>query len=273
MRVGIVAQKGNDRAAFLAADLRERLRAEAVDVYVDEATAGELDVEGTPVGELYRCDFIVTVGGDGTFIFAAHGADGTPLLGVNLGEVGFLNAVGPSRAIDAVVDTVTAFRRGDAEIREIPRIAARSDDWVGRGALNEVVVQGSRRGPGSGLGVEIRVDGSLYSGGHADGVLVATPTGSTAYNLSERGPLVHPSVDGLVVTEMCADGGMPPLVVPSDAEVSVTLTDAEEAVVASDGRVSRRLTPPTELTVSVTDRPVRLAGPSSGFFEALAKLD
>jgi NAD+ kinase len=121
--------------------------------------------------------------------------------------------------------------------------------------------------------VEVRVDRSLYTGGHADGVLVATPTGSTAYNLSERGPLVHPSVEGLVVNEMVPDSGMPPLVVAPDAEVSIAVTDAEEAVVVSDGRHRQYVTPPTEVTIATTDDPVRLAGPSSDFFEALGKLD
>jgi NAD+ kinase len=117
------------------------------------------------------------------------------------------------------------------------------------------------------------VDGSRYSGGHADGVLVGTPTGSTAYNLSEGGPLVHPGVDGLLVTEMAASDGMPPLVVDADSEVTVTVTDAESAVVVSDGRRSRELCPPTEVTVAVTEPPVRLAGPKGDFFEALGKLD
>jgi len=273
MRVGIVAQKGNSRAAFLAADLHERLRAADVAVRIDEATADALDGEGVPVDELHRCDLVVSIGGDGTFLFAARGADGTPLLGVNLGEVGFLNAVGPAEAVEVVAGVVAAFREGEADVREVPRIAAEGDGWAGHGAVNEVVVQGPRRGHGGGAGVEVRIDGSLYTGGHADGVLVATPTGSTAYNLSERGPLVHPGVEGLVVTEMCAGEGMPPLVVPVDSEVTVTVTDAERAVVVSDGRVSAETEPPTEIRVSLADEPVRMAGPPGDFFEALAKLD
>jgi len=272
MEVGIVAQKGNNRAAFLAEDLRDRLLEVDVRVAVDEATADALDLDGIPVAEMDGVDLVVSVGGDGTFLFAARGAGGVPILGVNLGEVGFLNAVAPEEAVDAVLAEVEAFRGEGIRVREAPRLAAACDGWRSEPAANEVVVQGGRRGRGGGVGYEVRVDGSLYSSGHADGVLVATPTGSTAYNLSEGGPLVHPSVDGLVVTEMCAEGGMPPLLAGPDASVSVTLTDADEAAVITDGRGQRTLDVPTEVTVATTEPPVRIAGPSSDFFEALGKL-
>ena len=273
MRVGIVAQRGNDRAAFLADDIRRRLRDENVEVWVDEATAEVLDVPGSAVDALDACDLIVSIGGDGTFLFAARGADGTPLLGVNLGEVGFLNAVSPEDAVESVVSAVAAFRADELEVRDVMRIAAAADGWTGVPATNEVVVHGPRRGHGGGVDLEVRVDGELYTGGHADGVLVATPTGSTAYNLSEGGPLVHPGVDGLVVTEMCASEGMPPLVIPTDSEVTVSVTGVDRAVVVSDGKSRHALESPAEVRISATDSPLRLAGPASNVFEALGKLD
>ena len=273
MKVGIVAQKDNSRAAFLADTLRTRLLEWGAAVAVDAATADALDIEGVAVPSLADRDLIVSIGGDGTFLFAARGADGTPIRGVNLGEVVFLPAVGPDRAVEAVIREVEAMEHGEFQAREVPRLAPHGEGWDGEPATNEIVVQGPRRGHGGGIGVEIRIDGSLYSGGHADGVLVSTPTGSTAYNLSERGPLVHPGIDGLVVNEMCADGGMPPLVVGADATIAVTLTDAANAVVVSDGRVVREPTLPTEVRVETAETPVRIAGPTSDFFEALGKLD
>jgi NAD+ kinase len=275
MRVGIVAQKDNGRAAFLAGELRERLTAAAVTVRVDAATAAALDVDEAAVTEedLSDCDLVVSIGGDGTFLYAARRAGPTPVLGVNLGEVGFLNAVRPDDAVDAVLREVDAFREGEMEVREAPRLAAAGPGWTDDLAMNEVVVQGGRRGHGGGISYEVRVDGSLYSGSHADGVLVATPTGSTAYNLSESGPLLHPGVDGLIVNEMCPSEGMPPLVVDADSEVTVAVSDADRVVVVSDGRSVHEATAPTQVRVATTDPPVRLAGPRSDFFEALGKLD
>ena len=273
MDVGIVAQKGNGRAANLAGDIRARLEGTDVTVRLDRATAATLDADGIDVDRMAECDLVVSIGGDGTFLFAARGAGGTPVIGVNLGEVGFLNAVSPEEAVDVVDREVAAFRAGEETVREAPRLAATGDGWESDHAANEIVVQGERRGHGGGVGIEVRVDGSLYSGGHADGVLVSTPTGSTAYNLSERGPLVHPSVEGIVVTGMSAVEGMPPLVVAPDATVSVTLTDAERAVVVSDGREPRTVDVPTEVVVERATPPMRLAGPSVDFFEALNKLE
>ena len=273
MYVGLVAQKDNGRAAFLAAELRRRLREADVTVAVDSTTAAELDVEGTPIEAFDDCDLVVSIGGDGTFLFAARGADGTPILGVNLGEVGFLNAVGPDEAVDVVLDEVAAFRAGELTVREAPRLAASGDDWTTLPTTNEVVVQGPIRGPGGGIDIEVDVDGKRYSEGHADGVLVATPTGSTAYNLSESGPLVHPGVDAIVVNEMCAADGMPPLVVDPDSTVDVRVTGADRAVVVGDGRVLVELDPPTTVSVARADSPMRVAGPTSDFFEALGKLD
>jgi len=269
-----VARKGSDRAVSVADKLRDAVVGAGASVWLDAETADALcePDAGRAVDALADCDLAVAVGGDGTFLFVARNAEDTPIVGVNLGEVGFLNAVSPGAAAEAVLSEVEAFDRGEMDVREAPRLAAQTDDWSSVPAANEIVIQGDRRGPGAGIDYEVRVDGSRYAGGRADGVLVATPTGSTAYNLSERGPLVHPGVSGLVVNEMAADEGMPPLVVDADAIVTVAVEGVEEIVVASDGRNVTTLPAPTEVTVERTTPPMRIAGPPSGFFEALGKL-
>lgn len=273
MDVGIVAQRDNSRAATLADELRTVLAADGVGCRLDESTATTVGVPeaAAPVDSFDACDLVVSIGGDGTFLFAARGAGGTPILGVNLGEVGFLNGVTPEDAVDAVRDEVAALREGTMEVREAPRLSADSDDWESVPAVNEIVVTG-RRGHGGGASFEVAVDGSPYTGGHADGILIATPTGSSAYNLSEGGPLVHPSIGGLIVNEMCGTDAMPPLVVAGDCEVTVSVEDADHIVVVSDGRRPHELDVPCEITVSRAEPPVRLAGPVADFFEALGKL-
>ena len=286
MKVGIVAQRGNRRATSLAGRLGVRLRGEDAAVVFDRSTAEVLTdgdgrwseavsepPTGVDVDEMATCDLVVSIGGDGTFLYAARGAGSTPIIGVNLGEVGFLNAVSPTDAMDAVTEEVRYVReRGDARTTDMARLAASGDGWSISPAINEVLVHGPRRGHGGGAEFEVRVDGSIYTTGHADGILVATPTGSTAYNLSEDGPLVHPDVDGLVVSGRAGEESMPPLVVGADSELTVRIDGVEEGVVVSDGRTRRHVTPPEQVTLTRADDPVRIAGPSRNFFGALGKL-
>ncbi|WP_122088066.1 NAD(+)/NADH kinase [Halalkalicoccus subterraneus] len=274
MDVGIVAQKDNARAANLADEIRETLREEDVSVQVDTATGEALSTAGVDPTAMRECDLVVSIGGDGTFLFTARGVGATPILGVNLGEVGFLNAVSPDDAVRAVTDEIEYAREvGTVRSRPVPRIKIRGEDWTLSPALNEIVIQGPQRGHGQGCTIEVRIDGSLYTGGHADGVLISTPTGSTAYNLSEDGPLVHPGVSGLVVTEMCATEPMPSLVVGDDRELSVRVDDADLAYAISDGKDQRAIEPPSRIELELAEQPAHLAGPPVDFFEALGKLD
>lgn len=289
MKVGIVGQRGNQRAVSLVGDLCECLRRADVTVQVDEATREAFDrgdawhdpeappeprPTGVPVDEMAAADLVVSVGGDGTFLYVARGAGTTPIMGVNLGEVGFLNAVPPEDAEEAVLEAVTQIQgTGTAQTRELERLRVGGHGWTLPPALNEIVVQGPQRGHGGGLSIEVRIDGDLYTSDHADGLLVATTTGSTAYNLSEGGPLVHPDLPGIVVTEMCGTEAMPPLVVDVDREVTVRVDDTSEAHVISDGRRSRQVSPPATVRVQRADEPVPVAGPPLDFFTALGKLD
>jgi NAD+ kinase len=274
MHLGIVAQRDNPRAVELA----ERIRGAVPEarIALDETTAEAVEEPdiGVPVDRMSACDLVVSIGGDGTFLFAARGAGTTPMMGVNLGEVGFLNAVPPEEAVDAVRGVVSEIRgRGEPSVYELPRVVAENDDWTLSPALNEIAVMGPQRGRANGIGLEIRVDGSLYAGSRADGALVATPAGSTAYNLSEDGPLVHPGADALVLTEMCARSPMPSLVLGPDSDVTIRVEEADHAIVVADGRRSEEVTPPTQIAVRRADEPLRVAGPPLDFFAALGKLD
>ena len=283
MEVGLVAQRDNSRAVDIAESIQTALADDGVSTRLDAATAAALsgstttdtvgDAAGSSdVGVFEACDLVVSIGGDGTFLFAARAAGGTPMLGVNLGEVGFLNAVSPENAVTAVREAVDAIDADSHEIREAPRLTAQCGGFESVPAVNEIVVTGPRRGPGGGATFRVTIDGAEYAHSHADGVMIATPTGSTAYNLSEDGPIVHPSIGALIVNEMCSADGMPPLVVGGDCEVTVAVDDADHAVVVSDGRRPHEIETPTEIIVSRAKTPVRLVGPVADFFTALDKL-
>ena len=279
MEVGIVAKRGSERSTEVATTVAAALTEEGCRVVAEETVAARIDgrtVDAIPADHLADCDLVVSIGGDGTFLHATHHVDRTPILGVNLGEVGFLNPVPPEDAERAVLAAVATAREGEGlPVREAMRLTASGPDWTLPPALNEVVVTGDRRGPGGGVDLAVAVDDATYTEGWADGVLVATPTGSTAYNLSEGGPLVHPGVAAMVITEMAATDPMPPLIVGPDHEVTVTVRAAgtETAVVAVDGGHRQRVALPADVTVRRADQPTRIAGPETDFFTALDKLD
>ena len=270
MHIGVVAKRDTPRAVELAGRIRRRVDAT---VTLDEVTAEALDTEGRSVGELAACDLVVSIGGDGTFLFAAREVSPTPIMGVNLGEVGFLNAVSPGDCVESVQSAVECLRDGEATFQELPQIRAEGDGWGLPAAVNEVAILGPQRGRNNGIGFEIRVDGERYAGGRGDGVLVSTPAGSTAYNLSEGGPLVHPDLSAFVVTEMCPAEPMPSLAVPTAAKVTVRVEGAASAVVVADGRSRERVDPPSTVSLRPAKTPVRIAGPRLEFFTALGKLE
>jgi len=275
MQLGIVAQKGNDRAHDLAAALARDVDGSA-SVRIDTATAAAIDApaEGVPIGAMADDDLVVSVGGDGTFLHVARQVGTTPILGVNLGEVGFLNAVPPEEATESVRGEIAHIEEfGTPRYREVPRIRGHGTGISLAPALNDIVVQGPGRGHGQRAEISVSIAGATYLDGRADGVVVATQTGSTAYNLSEGGPIVPPSVSGMVVTPMCAEAPVPPLVLGAEETIVVRVEGAETATVVGDGSERERLDTPAEVEIDLGSPPARIAGSPPEFFRALEKID
>ena len=278
--VGIIGQRTNAQAEAVVETLLEVLTPRSdVDVRIDTTTATALGVDtGASTDELAACDLAVSVGGDGTFLYTARTVGATPILGINLGEVGFLTAVDPADATEAVTNAIERYQRGELTVHDLPTLKVRGTDTDALPvAVNEVVVQARRRGASANVTFDLEVNGTHYATERADGVLVATPTGSTAYNLSEDGPLVHPRVGATVVTVMCPQTGTRPLVVDADATVTITANSTTEAATPTghlvvDGRDRQEISLPTTVTIEQARTPARIAGPGVDFFEALEKL-
>lgn len=271
MRVGIVGQRDNEQAVAIIERLLTEVFAEhSADAVVDPITADEIGANAVATGDLAAVDLAISVGGDGTFLYTAHRVRSVPILGINLGEVGFLTAVAPDVAVTRVKEVIDNYRNDSLTVRSLSRLSVTlSDRHVGT-AVNETVVQHPSRGPPQEAPISVSVDGATYAATTGDGVLVATPTGSTAYNLSEGGPLVHPQADVLVVTPMAPAGGTRPLVVEQSATIDITVSSTCYLVV--DGRDRHCLDPETTVTVSAAGTPLQVVLPEGEFFDALDKL-
>jgi NAD+ kinase len=216
-----------------------------------EAETG-CSVEAVGHDELVRgADLIVVLGGDGTMIGAARmvGDAETPVLGVNFGTLGYL----ADFTVDDMIPALESVLAGDYTIDRRLMLAA----TVGRGGerllhdrvLNDVVI--SKSALARIIEIEAWVDGKFVNCFRADGLIISTPTGSTAYNLSAGGPVIYPSMSAVVITPICPHTlSNRPLVVPDDAEFELVLkTQREEVALTLDGQVGMPLEYDDRVTV------------------------
>lgn len=204
-------------------------------------------------------DLCLVLGGDGTLLTAARhvGVRGTPLLGINLGSLGFLTSH-PSEQAAAVIE---GYFKGSftAEKRTMltTRVVRGNDILPGRPVLNDaVVVKGlvARM-----MEFRIQVDGSDAANLRADGIIVASPTGSTAYALSAGGPILHPALDALVIAAICPHTlTLRPIVVPGHLPVTITLVHAEDAHLTLDGQVEHGLVSGDRVEIRKADQSITL---------------
>jgi NAD+ kinase len=269
-RVLIVAHTGRDDAREVAREMVRALTAHAITVRLvpDEAAdlglvavPGSIEVADEVVGLSAGCELVVVIGGDGTILRAAEltHVEGTPLLGVNLGHVGFL-AEAEYDAVPATIDAVVARRYTIEDRLTIDVTVHRDGEVVARTwALNEVSVEKASRERM--IEVVVEVDDRPLSRWGCDGVVCATPTGSTAYNFSAGGPVVWPGVEALLMVPISAHAlfARPLVVAPTSVlAVEVLARTDGSGVLWADGRRTVELPPGARIEVRRGATPVRL---------------
>lgn len=273
--VGIVCKPAKTVVCNVVPALLAWLRERKIETLVDEETQSCIDegVAGTPRESLAeRVDLLLVLGGDGTLLSAARALRGhnIPILGVNLGGLGFLTSVTLGE-LYPVLEQVVAGNYGTSERMMLQ--ATVSHDGQASGphlALNDAVVNKSAMARM--LDFDVYVDKSHVGRYRADGLIVATPTGSTAYSLAAGGPIVHPNLDILVITPICPHMlTNRPLVVPGASEVSVDFSAAEEpAYLTLDGQTGTQLSMNDRLGVTKSENRVKLVRPADKtYFEIL----
>lgn len=249
MKAGVVSRTDLPEAVAIARAVVEHLDSRGVDVRVETETALAIEMpeRNTDLGEM-DVDFIVTVGGDGTILRTAMlmREPETPILGVNLGKRGFLTEASPGdlgQALDRVLE-------GDYRLQECVKLSSRCLDMEGTfpDSLNEVLVASSL--PSKVLDVSLSVDGEHIIDIQADGVIVATPTGSTAYNLSAGGSILAPEVPAMIMTAICPYSYFRSLVAPLSSRVRIELLKPKaDALAIIDGRVHTAIKPRSTIEV------------------------
>ena len=275
-RVVVLAKPGTPEGQRIAFELGTWLHERGVSVRFDEPTAKALGRRDGIRGDAIppATDLVIVAGGDGTLLSAARlaGPLGIPILGVNFGGLGFMTELQPEELYTAL-DRVL---HGKYEIEERQTLRVRfrrGRKILGEYALlNDAVV--TKTALARMLVIELRIDKELVATYTSDGLIIATPTGSTAYNLSAGGPILDPRMSAFVIAPICPHAmSYRPLVVPGSVLIEVTLRSlTEEAYLTLDGQVGFPLRQLDAIVVDRHPRSVRLVRVAHrGFFEVLQR--
>lgn len=242
-RVALIGRSTHRQAIETISRLIDYLRDQGLEVWIEDEIADVVEFSDLPhcalehIGQ--KVDLAIVVGGDGSLLGASRALArfDTPVLGINRGTLGFLTDIRPSEAIEkvgqALLGQFTEEQRSlnSVEVIRDDRVIARAN------ALNDIVLhkgQSARM-----LGFDLCIDDQFVYSSRSDGLIVSTPTGSTAYALSAGGPIMHPKLDALVLVPMFQHTlNARPIVVPADCVISVTITEKHQALpqVSCDGQ-------------------------------------
>lgn len=237
MKIGIVSRTDKEEAIELDRNIVKYLLANHVEIELDTSLAKELeeysDLE-TPIEDM-TSDIVLCVGGDGTVLNAQHvlSPKKIPILSINMGTVGFLTEVNPEDIFECL-DKLLSY---DFFIEERLQLDVLCDDkWIT--VLNELVIMTSQ--PAKMLNLRVSVDEEVVDEVRADGLIVSTPSGSTAYSMSAGGPIVDPRVDAAIIIPICPFKlNTRPKIVPAESTITVKfLKEGKQAIGVLDG-VSR----------------------------------
>jgi NAD+ kinase len=241
-RVGLVAKPDATEAQRVVLTLLEWLTARGLTVVLEKETAGL--VPAAAVASANRADLpgqvdaLIVLGGDGTLLSVARavGDLGVPILGVNLGGLGFLTAT----PLNEMLPALEGWVGGDMAVEDRMMLSARlvrggqpTGEYI---ALNDVVI--TKSAMSRIIDLTVSVDGRHATAYRADGLIISTPTGSTAYNLSAGGPILFPTMDAVVLTPIAPHTlSNRPIVLPGAQRIDVTLRIDQEVMLTMDGQV------------------------------------
>lgn len=257
MKVGVVSRTDTDAAFPVTRKVIELLESRGTEVLVETETAMALEMKNETVDLTdMEADFVVAVGGDGTILRVAMGlkVPDTPLLGVNMGRRGFLCEI----LIDEIESAIDKVIKGKYDLESCVKLRSRctemEEDFPD--SLNEVLVSSSL--PSKMILCRLLVNGEQLTEIQADGIIVSTPTGSTAYNLSAGGSILAPGVDAMILTAVNSYSYFRSITLPLDSKVTIELRKPKaDALAIVDGKVYTGLKPLSTVEIEVSTNKTR----------------
>ena len=231
-------------------------------VVIESRAAEGLGVEGVPLSDM-DVDVIITVGGDGTILRTLQGND-APVMGVNAGVLGFLTEVQPKD----VKEAIRRLLKGDYRVVRRVKLKIVLDGRRLKDATNEAVIHTAHISKMRYF--EISVDGTRAMDMRADGIIVATPVGSTCYAMSVGSAIIDPRVDALVIAPIAPFRlAARPLVVPARSKIALTITDPKECIMVIDGQEEVEMTGREKVVFTASEKKARFVTLQSDFYKNL----
>ena len=273
--IALVGRQTDARVAEPMRELATYLTKAGIKVAAAEALT--LDLPVTRVAEEQLCDdadLVIAIGGDGTMLYASRLARirGTPILGVNRGRLGFLADITPDEMIASVEQVLAGKYVKDTRLLLKARLRTAAGDELVEYGLNDVVVQ--RRGSGGMVDFSTSVAGKYVNTHSGDGLICATPTGSTAYALSCGGPIIEPQLDAVALVPICPHTLTDrPIVIPASQEIEIVLhkRDDSRAEITVDGGHIGTLGPGDTLRVAAASQRATLLHPPGHDFYGILR--
>ncbi|MGI9201587.1 MAG: NAD(+)/NADH kinase [Woeseiaceae bacterium] len=274
-RVAILGRHEDPHVAELMSTLVAHLTKAGIAVVASDALELDLPIEHVPEQELAAsADLMIAIGGDGTMLYAGRllQESKVPLLGINRGRLGFLADVSPDAMLDSVDHILQGHSTSESRIQLTASLQRAHGESVSATAINDVVLQ--RYETGRMVDMVTSVDGQRLNTQSGDGLVVATPTGSTAYALSCGGPLIDPRLDVVVVVPICPHTlTVRPIVIPANQTISVRVLQRQDtkAEVVIDGNSIGTIGPDDELTIRQAEHRTHLIHPPDYDFYSILR--
>lgn len=266
--VGLVGKYDNPGMHDSVCRLGEFLRGRGHEVMLASQTAERLNIQDCPHRNLHdlatESDVVVVMGGDGTMLSIARelASSGAPLIGINQGRLGFLTDITVDDMFDAVAEILSGQYVAEERILLNGQVRRNGERVFEATAFNDVVV--GKGGSGRLIDLDISINSEFVYSQRADGLVVTSPTGTTAYALSAGGPIVHPTLEAVALVPICPHTlSARPIVVSSHSRIELTLTYADDARVHFDGQMHFDLMSGDHVWITRANRPVTLLHPHS----------
>jgi len=266
--VGLVGKYDKPAMHDPVCKLGKFLRGRGHDVLLASQTAERLNIRDCPHRNLHELaaesDVVVVMGGDGTMLSIARelASTGTPLIGINQGRLGFLTDITVDDMFDAVAEILSGQYVAEERILLNGQVRRAGERVFQATAFNDVVV--GKGASGRVIDLEIAINSEFVNSQRADGLIVTSPTGTTAYALSAGGPIVHPTLEAVALVPICPHTlSARPIVVSSHSRIELTLTHAGDARVHFDGQTHFDLASGDHVWIVRANRPITLLHPHS----------